>query len=93
MLPHALTYEEGLKKLVNDDIVMEMSKIGLEFRVVDCYIINATDDDNLLMEIFKICNEIVNEELDENWVGKGVAESGMFDTENEDEEMEYEYCF
>jgi hypothetical protein len=61
LLPHALTYEEGLKKLVNDDTVMEMSKIGLEFRVVDCYVINATDDDNLLMETFKICNETVNE--------------------------------
>ena len=56
MLPHALTYEKGLKKLVNDDTVMEMSKIGLELRVVDYYVINATDDDNLLMENLKFVN-------------------------------------
>ena len=32
--------------------------------------------------------EIVNKELDENWVSKGVDENGMFDTKNEDEDME-----
>ena len=51
--PKAMTFEEGLKKLINDVSVSEMGNVGTDFRAVDVYVVDVKDDDKLSVKMKK----------------------------------------
>lgn len=42
-----------MKKLINHVSVSEMGNVGTDFRIVDVYVVDVNDDENLSLEMKK----------------------------------------